>query len=494
MTRLLLTIFLLTCAGINSADSGSIGGFRLAPIFGEHMVVQQRKPVVFYGTSNRNDKISIRFGTQQQQMTTPFNGHWKITLNPVPAGGPYSLQIWVNDTLKVDWKDVLSGEVWLCSGQSNMAFELKYAENGSADALSANDFRLRLFNYKGFVQTNDVEFDPPALDRINRLDYFEGKWEINAPETAADFSAIGYYFGTELLKKLDVPVGLIQVAVGGAPIESFIDRKSLEHNPVLVDEFLNREKNDFIMEWVRQRISRNISQNNNKNQRHPYDPAYVFEAGIAPVAEFPVRGVIWYQGESNAHNPDLYRIAFPEFIHSWRTHWNDPELPVLVAQLSGIDRPSWPQFREVQRQLVAQTSHTALVVTSDLGDSLNVHPVRKEQVGHRFALQALSHVYGRNVTSEGPVPDKIKKKTDRVIIAFKHARQLKTADGKPLRELEIAGNDSVFREVQGIIRGKRIVIQWPEENVSTIRYAWKPFPRGNLINQAELPASTFMIK
>lgn len=209
-----------------------------------------------------------------------------------------------------------------------MEFELKYAEDGMAASKNANYNELRLLNFKSFIKPHDIEFDLASQARINRLDFFEGKWQTDRPETAAEFSAIGYFFGLELRKKLKVPVGLIQVAVGGAPIEAFIDRKALEFNPIPVDQFHNRERNEFILEWVRQRITRNIAQNNNKNQRQPYDPAYVFESGIA---------------------------------------------------LLGIDRPAWPWFRDIQRRLVNETAHTGLVVTADLGNSLNVHSVQKNR-------------------------------------------------------------------------------------------------------------------
>jgi sialate O-acetylesterase len=478
---------------VYSAITGDFGGFMLATVFGEHMVVQQKQPVMVYGSSNRGDLIEIRFDKQYRQTTTAADGLWKIDFSPVPSGGPYSLEIKVNGSLVTDWKDILSGEVWLCSGQSNMAFELKNAENGLISANQANDPGLRLFNYQGFIQTNNIEFGQVSLDRINRLDFFEGTWQNDSPESASDFSAIGYFFGLELRKRLQVPVGLIQVAVGGAPIESFTDRKSLECNPVLVDEFLNREKNDFIMEWVRQRISKNISLNNNKNQRHPYDPSYIFESGIATLGNFPIRGVLWYQGESNAHNAELYNIAFSEFVNSWRKFWQKQDLPVLFAQLSGIDRPSWPRFRDVQRQIGENISHTGMVVTYDLGDSLNVHPIRKKQVGERFALQALNKVYGKRIVSEGPAPDKITKKIDTVEISFRSARKLSTSDGKALRELEIAGDDGIFREAPGILTGKKVVIKWNGEHIPAVRYAWRPFSRGNLANQANLPAPTFLL-
>ncbi len=478
---------------VYSFISGDYGGFRLAPVFGEHMVFQQKKQAEIYGVSNSHDKIEILMHSHYSETTAGSDGSWRISMPPLPAGGPYTLQIRVNNVLRVDWSDIMVGEVWLCSGQSNMEFELKWSENGQTEVKNALDNRLRLFNYKGFIRTNDIAFDSISLSRINNLNYFEGSWQTCFPETASGFSAIAYYFGSSLRRRLDVPVGLIQVAVGGAPIESFIDRKSLEFNPVLVDIFQTRSKNDFIFEWVRQRAAKNIALSNNSLQRHPYDPAYIFEAGIVPLGCFPVQGVIWYQGESNAHNAELYRIAFIEFVSSWRKFWHDPYLPVFFAQLSSMDRPSWPRFRDIQRQLSDWIPNTALVVTSDLGDSLNVHPVRKKQVGERFALQAFNKVYGQKVTSDGPIPAKIKEISGRLIITFKSSRKLKASDGKIIRELEIAGQDDIFRPVSPELNKNRIIIKISDKICKAVRYGWEPFSHGNLINEADLPASTFQI-
>lgn len=476
------------------AITGDHGGFRLAPVFGEHMVFQQQKPVEIYGTSNTRDLIAVSLHHQRAEATAGPDGKWTITLPPLPAGGPYPLQIWVNGLLKVEWNDLLVGEVWFCSGQSNMEFELKGAENGVAEARQATDPHLRLFGYRGFIRTNDVAFDSLALQRINDLGYFEGSWQTCDPATAAEFSAIAYYFGQRLREKLEVPVGLVQVAVGGAPIEAFIDRKSLEFHPVLVDIFPNRAKNDFIFEWVRQRAARNSSLKSQPLQRHPYDPAYIFEAALEPLGSFPLRGVIWYQGESNAHNTDLYRIGFHALAGSWRNHWKDPQMPIIFAQLSSIDRPSWPRFRDMQRQLALEMPHTAMVVTSDLGDSLNVHPIRKKEVGDRMALQAFDKGYGFRLKAGDPAPVKTKTRPGQVILTCKPARKLKTSDGLPLAELEAAGEEAIFRPVTATLKGHKIWIPDPEGEIRAIRYGWKPYSRGNLVNEAGWPASTFLIR
>jgi sialate O-acetylesterase len=490
---ILLVMYLSTAIPVYSSITGDYGGFRMAPIFGEHMVFQQKKPVEIYGVSDSHDKIEVLLHAQYAETTAGSDGKWRITMPPVKAGGPYILQIRVNGVLKVDWNNIMSGEVWFCSGQSNMEFELKLSESGQSEAENASDTRLRFFNYKGFISTNNIEFDSVSLNRINNLDYFEGSWQTCTSETASEFSAIGYYFGKSLRQKLNVPVGLIQVAVGGAPIEAFIDRKSLELNSILSEEFSDKSSIVLIFDWVRQRKSKNNALSSNPLQRHPYDPAYIFEAGMGPLGPFPVQGVIWYQGESNAHNAELYKIAFTEFVHSWRKFWQNQDLPLIFAQLSSLDRPSWPHFRDIQRQLANVISKTALVVTSDLGDSLNVHPVRKKQVGERFALQAFNRVYGLKILSDGPSPLKSKRTSESLIITFKSSRKLKTSDGKTIHELEIAGLDTIFRSVSATLKRNRLIIKEPGYGIKAVRYGWKPFSHGNLVNESELPASTFLI-
>jgi sialate O-acetylesterase len=222
-------------------------------------------------------------------------------------------------------------------------------------------------------------------------------------------------------------------------------------------------------------------------------PGYIFEAGIAPFKGFTVRGVIWYQGESNAENPVLYREILPEVIGSFREIWNNTQLPFISAQLSSIQRPGWEKFRDLQRVLAWEIPNTALVVTSDLGDSLNVHPKRKKEVGDRFSYQALNKVYGKTVLCDGPLPQEATKKGESIVVKFKPGQYLATADSRPLRELEVAGEDQIFRPINGKLKDNTILIESDGYKIKQIRYAWKPFTRGNLINREGLPASTFTI-
>lgn len=471
--------------------TGNSGGLKLAPVFMDHMVFQQKAKIIVWGKGDSGSEIAGTFNQQTEKCVADESGAWSLTFKAAPAGGPYQLKVTTGNRQPIVLSDILVGELWICAGQSNMEFPLKDAANATSDVSNAHNSNIRLFNLKGIVRPDDQKWDTLALEKINKLEFFEGKWEVCKPDNASDFSAIGYYFGKMLNEKLDVPVGLIQVSVGGAPIEAFIDRKTLEFNPFLVDALNKWKVNDFIMDWCRERARLNISLSNNNVQRHPFEPAYIYEAGIQSLAGLTVRGAIWYQGESNTHNPEHYRNAFPALAESWRKAFGNPALPFYFAQLSSLNRPSWPYFRDVQRQLSHLVPNTGMVVTSDLGDSLNVHPKRKREVGERFAKLALANAYRQKNIYSGPDVKEIKQKNNCVSIVFNHAGQLKSSDNLPLREFEIAGSDGIFMPAQAKIEGEEVIIYTTENHVEKVRYGWKPFSRGNLVNESGFPASTF---
>jgi sialate O-acetylesterase len=471
--------------------SGNFGGLKLAPVFMDHMVLQQKSIIHIWGKADSGSKIVGEFNLQVEKCIANESGEWDMYFNPVPAGGPYTLRITAENQKTIILSDILVGELWICAGQSNMEFQLQDAENSSSDISMSNNTNIRLLNWKGIVRPDDTKWDSLSLDKINKLEFMEGKWKSCSPENAADYSAIGYYFGKMLNENLNVPVGLIQISVGGAPIEAFIDRKTLEFDPYLVDVLYKWKQNDLIMDWCRERAKLNISLSKNEFQRHPFEPAYIYESGIQVLAGFPVTGVIWYQGESNALNAEYYSHAFPALVKSWRSTFDNPEMPFYFAQLSSLNRPSWSWFRDIQRQLSLSVPNTWMVVTSDLGDSLNVHPKRKREVGARFAKLALAKVYGRKLEYSGPEVLGFKQNGEQIRIQFNHTVRLKTADGMPIRELEIAGQDGVFEKVKSSMKGKEIVFTTSIKNVQKVRYGWRPFSRGNLVNEAGLPASTF---
>ena len=473
--------------------TGNFGGLKLAPVFRNQMVFQQKSVIRIWGKANSGNEVSGTFDKQVEKCVTSESGDWALTFDPVSSGGPYTLKVSAGkQTILLN--DILVGELWICAGQSNMEFPRKDAANASVDISKSTNTNIRLYNLKGIVRPDDTKWDSLSLDKINKLEFLEGKWKYCDLENAGDFSAIGYYFGKMLYENLNVPVGIIQVTVGGAPIEAFIDRKTLEFDPYLVDVLNKWKQNDLIMDWCRERAALNISLSKNEFQRHPFEPAYIYEAGIQDLAGLPLSGVIWYQGESNVHNAEHYSRAFPALVESWRKTFNHPEMPFYFAQLSSLNRPSWPYFRDVQRQLSLSVPHSGMVVTSDLGDSLNVHPKRKREVGERFAKLALAKVYGQKLIGSGPEILGFRQTGEQIIIQFKPASKLKTSDGMTLRELEIAGPNGVFMPAKASIEGNEIVIQTQIKEIQKIRYGWNPFSRGNLVNGAGLPASTFKIE
>jgi sialate O-acetylesterase len=484
----------IIAATIYKHITGNFGGLKLAPIFMNHMVFQQKTNIRVWGTADSGTEVTGVFNKQTEKCITTESGNWTLTFKPVPAGGPYQLKVSTANGHSVILDDILVGELWLCSGQSNMEFPLKDAANSATDIAKSGHENIRLFNLKGIVRPDDTKWGMSVLDKINDLEFLEGAWKSCTSENTADFSAIGYYFGKMLNENLDIPVGLIQVSVGGAPIEAFIDRKTLEFDPRLVDVLNNWKQNDFIMDWCRQRAALNLSLSKDALQRHPFEPAYIYEAGISQFAGMSVRGVIWYQGESNAHNAEHYQAAFPELVQSWRKTFGNPEMPFYFAQLSSINRPSWPHFRDVQRRLSHSVPHSGMVVTSDLGDSLNVHPTRKREVGERFARLALNEVYKQKLECFGPEVREFRQNGKQIMIQFDHISELKTSDGAAIREFEIAGQDEIFKPVKAAIKGNEIQIQTEIREVQKIRYGWKPFSRGNLVNEAGLPVSTFEIQ
>ena len=385
----------------------------------------------------------------------------------------------------------MAGEVWLCSGQSNMAFMVKEgAEKEEQLTKASSKPQIRFFDMKPRWLTNSEEWDVSALDSLNRLQYYkETKWQECTEQTAANVSAIAYEFGMMLSDSLHVPVGLIINAIGGSACESWIDRKTLEFS--YPDILYSWKENDRIQPWVRERASLNVKQSSNKLQRHPYEPCYLFEAGIAPLAKYPVKGVIWYQGESNAHNIEVHEILFPLLVESWRKNWNK-ELPFYYVQLSSLNRPSWTWFRDSQRRMLKDIRCVGMAVSSDCGDSTNVHPTRKKEVGDRLARLALHDTYGKTLTPSGPLFRSVEFTNGAAFVTFDFNEGMHSSDGESLKTFEIAEHEGVFFSAMAEVVDGRIKV-WSKEvkNPRFVRYGWQPFTRANLVNKEGLPASTF---
>jgi sialate O-acetylesterase len=478
---------------VYGALTGDYGGLQMSSVFANDMILQRGKPTPFFGTANANEDVTVSFSKQTKKTKSDSHGKWKVIFDALPAGGPYTLTVKSKDK-KIELRNILMGDVWLCSGQSNMLFRLNQAYEGKEAIAKATNKNIRLFQFNAIQETDDVTWDSTVLDKTNKLEYFTGNWEQCDPQSAATFSAIGYFFGQKIQREENVPVGLIEVAVGGAPIVSFMDRHTMEFDDYLVDELYNWRKSDFIMPWVRERAAKNLANSTDPRQRHPYEPCYNFEAGISQLVNTPIKGILWYQGASDSHNVDLYAYNFQKLISSWRKLWNE-NLPFYFVQLSSIDRPSWPYFRDMQRKEYLQVPNTFMAVSSDFGDSLNVHPTHKQPVGERLALLALKNSYHRSIVANGPTVESAFQKDKEIVINFSNAKKLKARNNEPLTGFEVMNEKGEIFSLKAEIKNNQVLLFLnEEEKIIKVIYGFKPFTRANLQNGAGLPASTFSIE
>jgi len=490
----------------------------LPPLFTDNLVVQRDAPVPVWGQAVPGRRVTVHFAGQSKAAQADTAGHWRVTLDPLAASTePRALEITEaverEQSLTAAWRatNVLVGEVWLAAGQSNMEFPLARETHAATEVPAATNPLVRLcnFTYAGKSAGGQL-YESAARSNLVAEHFFTGHWEPGSPASARPFSAVAYYFGRALQSDLHVPLGIIHCAVGGSPTEAWVGRDALARSPELAgmvrgDWLTNR----LLDSWCRQRAGENLGlaplvntgPRDDLGWNHPFKPSFLWSAGPARFAPFALRGVLWYQGESNSLEADRVRqheILFPLLVQEWRRAWDRP-LPWLVCQLSSIrtnhyQSAGWPEFRDQQRRLAASVPDTGLVVTSDLGARDDVHPREKREVGRRLALVARRMVYGEPVESEGPAPAKARAEADSVTLGFLHATGLAPADGPTLRGFEIAGADGVFHPATATVTGAQIHLTAPGVPMPRrVRYGWQPFSEGNLVNAAGLPASTFAI-
>lgn len=430
-------------------------GLALAPVFTSHLMVQRDVPLPVWGRAEPGAIVVGEFAGERQRATADVAGRWTLRFAPRPASSePRVIRIASGDT-KREIADVLVGEVWLCAGQSNMEWPLAKEAHAADEIPRAAQPAVRLFNpdYPG-KDTGAKAFSPAETERLAPEMYFRGAWTTCTPETAARCSAIGYYFAKELSATLGVPVGMIQLAVGGSPAESWMRVESLAADPELrglvAAPWL---ENPALEAWCRQRAHENLDRAigagevERRNPPHAFQPGFLWRAAIAPLAPFALRGILWYQGESNSLRLDRVRQhekIFPLLVRDIRAQWGVESLPFLYCQLSGIETAHyhsefWPEFRDSQRRLLAAVPHSGMVVTSDVGDPASVHPRDKRTVASRLVRLALAQVYGRSVLASGPRPQALRTRVRELEMAFDSVGAgLTTSDGAALRGFEVA--------------------------------------------------------
>lgn len=476
---------------------------RLANLFQDHMVLQQGQKVAVWGTAAPGERVTVSLAGKQASALAGEDGRWRVELGPLAAGGPFEMRVEGQNALTL--QDVLVGEVWVCSGQSNMAWPVERAANPEQEISQANYPLIRFFTVR-----QKVAQEPQSE--------VEGTWEVCSPQTVGHFSAVGYFFARELHRTLGVPVGMINSSWGGTPAEAWTSRPALEADPALRPILENWERVLANYPQALQRYQERLKQWGEEAAKakaegravpprpqpplgpgHPWTPGGLFNGMIAPLTPFAIRGVIWYQGESNAGRAYQYRRLFPTLIQDWRRAWGRGDFPFLFVQLANfmktLPEPSesaWAELREAQ-SMALSLPKTGMAVAIDIGEADDIHPKNKQEVGRRLALAALAIAYGKDVVYSGPLYESMSIEGNRIRLRFKHVDGgLVAKDGEGLKGFAIAGEDRKFVWAEARIEGDTVVVSSPQvPNPVAVRYAWADNPVCNLYNRAGLPASPF---
>jgi sialate O-acetylesterase len=434
----------------------------LPEIFSDNMVLQQKSDVIFWGWAKTGETVTIKTDWMDTDITTKASpqGTWKIILKTPSAGGPYTIHISGYNELIL--KNVLIGEVWLCSGQSNMEMSAQWGiKNGDEEIKNANYPEIRLFT----VLSSTSHYPQ---------DHFAGKWSACTPEEMKSFSAIGYFFARKLHKELGVPVGIINSSWGGTPVESWMPEEATQ-------------KDDFLRNAAAKQVSVPWG---------PVEPARIYNSMISPMIPFRIAGVLWYQGEANTINAYAYKEMLEGLIKSWRNKW-DYDFPFYFAQIAPYkyEKPfEGVEVRDAQRR-VLEVPNTGMVVLSDIGDTLNIHPKNKQDAAIRLANIALNRYYKVvKLEDSGPLYKAMTIDRNKAIISFDHSEGLH-ATGDKLTCFEIAGEDKVYYPGEAKIKDQQIIVQSKKVKIPlTVRFAWSNTATPNLFNGANLPASCFITK
>ncbi len=499
-------LYLLLSISVDPIVSQS-DSLRLPDIFTDSLIFQRDMPIPVWGKSCKHCKIKVRINEITLCANSDQHGNWNIKLPPMHAGGPYIMYISdKKDHLSIH--NILVGEVWLCSGQSNMEFSLSQSNHGDEEIQVSANPNIRFYQMTATRDARPIAhkvYSDSLIDEFRKNHFYsKSKWQSCNQQTASGFSAVAYYFGKELYRHLNVPIGLICNAVGGTTTQSFIDSLTLASHPQLSQLLFNREDDDLVHPWVRERINENLGDKVKDNLLlHPFAPSFLFNNGIKPIVPYSIKGAIWYQGESNATNPEIHDALFTALVKSWRNAWQLGDFPMYTVQLPKIsNRSRWPEFRESQRRLSESILHSGMAVTIDTGDSIDVHPKEKKIIGSRLSLLALAKTYQQPEEYSGPVYTKYKRLGNEIELYFDHANYLMTNSddnhfkGFYLHGFSQAGNHEIILEAKNIKnQGAKLIIPIPADLLLTsLRYAWSPYPDCNLINESGLPASPFKIE
>jgi len=501
-------LFLSLFLGILSAELRA--ELTLHPLIGDHAVFQRDVPFPVIGKADPDSEVVVKWQGKDFKAKAGADGKWSVRLDPSAANEKGQILKVTSVTNSIEVSDILIGEVWLASGQSNMEWKLKQIGDQSMEAETAEDPLLRLVGIS----------HSPAHDPSESV---KSTWNLTTKGSALNFSAVGYFFGRELRRDLKVPVGVIQSAVGGTPAEAWTPLEFLKSDPAFSKPVNDRDEYPnwypkLVAKYERDELAYNLEVKEAektgaklpKKPRAPQAPdknpnlaSVLWNGMIHPLVPYPIRGVIWYQGEANAYRAEVYEKLLTGMIASWRKAWVLGDFPFLIVQLAdfnyneegaGAAGIKWAQLRDAQSAVADHVPQTGLAVTLGLGDPENIHPGRKMEVGERLALWAKKIAYGKDVVCQGPVFDSVKYSGQEVTVSFRPLKGgLKTSDQKEVGGFAVAGSDKQFKPANGKLEKNQAILKSAEvANPAFVRYAWCNRPAdANLTDESNLPARPF---
>lgn len=482
--RLILLLLLLTTT-VASAD------VRLPALFSDHMVLQRDKVNYVWGWADVGETVSVTFDGTTTSTVASDTGTWVVHIPSAPLGSPKTLTVKGSNTITIN--DILMGDVWICSGQSNMQWTLDRADDAENEIANANYPNMRYF------------FVPLTVARTEQSDV-DAQWRATTPEVAAGFSAVAYFFGRTVHQELDVPIGLISTSWGGTAIESWMsqDATALSETYAELNEDWQpalREHGDLIEKHYDRTIKPPVELPKTKRNvgGAPNVPSFNYNAMIAPLWRYGIKGAIWYQGESNAGRAYQYRDLMKTMIRDWRVQFGQGDFPFFITQLANYTeratepgRSDWAELREAQL-MATDLPNVGMAVIIDIGEAEDIHPKNKQDVGRRLAQSAFNIAYGQDVLPSGPVYKKMKKGRGKITLRFDHVgKGLSTKNRGASTGFQIAGKDQKWVWADTAINGKKVTV-WSDsvKKPVAVRYGWANNPDCNLYNLEGLPATPF---
>ncbi len=459
---------------VSSLSNPAIAELRMSSVFGDHMVLQRDRPIHVWGWTTQNRDVRVKLASEEVQVTSNEFGRFDAELPAMPAGGPHIMTVTADET-KV-FTDVLVGEVWLCSGQSNMQWAVAQSNDADLESLAANFPNLRLITV-------------PQVGSQDPLKDFSGQWESATRNSVKSFSAVGYFFGRQLHQTLDVPVGLIDNSWGGSAAEAWVPTAKLQADE-LYGPLLDR--------WKQMEAD---PQKNEKALAGQHRPANLYNGVLYPVLGYTIRGAIWYQGESNAGRAYQYRSLFPLMIQTWRDEWKQGDFSFYWVQLADFKAEAaepgdsdWAELREAQTMTMSALPNTGEAVIINLGEASDIHPKNKQDVAKRLARWALAKDYGIDVAYHSPMYRSLSIDGNKAVLKFDHVGGgLDTFDVAEASGFAIAGEDRKFVRASAKIVDKDTIEVWSAAVAApvAVRYAWADNPVVNVQSTEGLPLTPF---